>query len=91
MFFVNWDQIFHAVLTAPKDASLINPYKTSEVPDFNFWYFLINVVGVIYVKLSWQGTSGFNSSAKSAHEAKMGEVLGNMRDIPKWLFLVFFL
>ncbi len=89
LFFVNWDQIFHAVITAPKDASLINPYKTSAVPDFNIWYFLINVVGVIYVKLSWQGAQGFNSSAKSAHEAKMGEVLGNMRDIPKWLFLVF--
>lgn len=88
LFVVNWDQVYQAVITAPKDASLINPYKTSAVPDFNFWYFLINVVGVIYVKLSWQGSQGFNSSAKSAHEAKMGEVLGNLRDIPKWLFLV---
>lgn len=88
LFFVNWGQIFQAVITAPQNASLINPYKTSEVPDFNFFYFLINVVGVIYVKLSWQGSQGFNSSAKSAHEAKMGEVLGNLRDIPKWLFLV---
>lgn len=89
LFFVDWSQIFQAVTSAPKDASLINPYKTSEVPDFNFWYFLINVIGVIYSKLSWQGSQGFNSSAKSAHEAKMGEVLGNLRDIPKWLFLVF--
>ena len=89
LLFVNWDQVFEAVRTVPKDASLINPYKTSEVPDFNFWYFLINVIGVVYVKLSWQGSQGFNSSAKSAHEAKMGEVLGNLRDIPKWLFLVF--
>ncbi len=89
LFFINWNQIFQGIITAPKDASLLNPFHTSKVPDFNFWYFLINVIGVIYVKLSWQGTSGFNSSAKSAHEAKMGEVLGNLRDIPKWLFLVF--
>ncbi len=89
LFFINWDQIFQAITTVPQNASLINPYKTSEVPDFNLWYFLINVVGVIYVKLSWQGSQGFNSSAKSAHEAKMGEVLGNLRDIPKWLFLIF--
>ncbi|MBU0475330.1 MAG: sodium:solute symporter [Bacteroidetes bacterium] len=88
LYFVTWDQIAVAVNTAPINASLINPYETSEVPDFNFWYFLINIVGVIYVKLSWQGTQGFNSSAKSAHEAKMGEVLANYRDIPKWLFLV---
>lgn len=89
LLLVSWDQIFEAVTAAPKDASLINPYKTSQVPDFNLWYFLIGVIGVIYGKLSWQGTQGFNSSAKSAHEAKMGEVLGNLRDIPKWLFLVF--
>jgi solute:Na+ symporter, SSS family len=88
LFYVNWDQVFQAVNAAPANASLINPYKTSAVPDFNLWYFLISVVGVIYVKLSWQGSQGFNSSAKSAHEAKMGEVLGNLRDIPRWLFLV---
>lgn len=89
LFFVQWDQIFDAVKTAPENASLINPYETSKVPDFNFWYFVVNVVGLIYGKLSWQGSQGFYSSAKSAHEAKMGEVLSNFRDIPKWLFLVF--
>ncbi|MDE3057780.1 MAG: sodium:solute symporter [Bacteroidota bacterium] len=89
MFFVNWNQIFEAMRTAPADASLINPYHTSKVPDFNFWYFVVNVVGLIYGKLSWQGSQGFYSSAKSAHEAKMGDVLSNFRDIPKWLFLVF--
>lgn len=89
LLIVNWNQIFEAVTTVPENASLINPYKTSEVPDFNFWYFLINVFGVIYGKMSWQGSQGFYSSAKSAHEAKMGEVLSNLRDIPKWLFLVF--
>jgi solute:Na+ symporter, SSS family len=89
LFFVNWQQIYEAVISVPENASLINPYKTSEVPDFNFWYFLIGIIGLIYGKLSWQGSQGFNSSAKSAHEAKMGEVLSNFREIPKWLFLVF--
>jgi solute:Na+ symporter, SSS family len=86
---IGWDQIFQAVTTAPANASLINPYHTSQVKDFNLWYFLIGMGGVIYGKMSWQGTQGYNSSAKSAHEAKMGEVLGNYRDIPKWLMLVF--
>lgn len=89
LLIIGWDQIFAAVSMAPADASLINPYKTSKVPDFNLWYFLIGMAGVIYGKMSWQGTQGYNSSAKSAHEAKMGEVLGNYRDIPKWLMLVF--
>ncbi|MGK9368844.1 sodium:solute symporter family protein [Melioribacter sp. Ez-97] len=89
LFFVNWDQIMQAVSTVPENASLINPFKASEVQDFNFWYFLINVVGIIYGKMSWQGGQGYYSSAKSAHEAKMGEVLANFRDIPRWLFYVF--
>ncbi|MDP4174547.1 MAG: sodium:solute symporter [Bacteroidota bacterium] len=89
LLFVNWDQIFQALSTAPKDASLINPYKTGKVHDFNFWFFLINIIGIAYGKLSWQGSQGYNSSAKSAHEAKMGEVLGNLRSIPRYLFLVF--
>lgn len=86
---IDWQHIFAALITAPPDASLLNPYHTSKVKDFNLWYFLIGVAGVIYGKMSWQGTQGYNSSAKSAHEAKMGEVLGNLRDIPKWLMLVF--
>jgi SSS family solute:Na+ symporter len=89
LFVVDWSQILAAVAAAPADASLINPYHTSKVKDFNLWYFLIGVAGVIYGKMSWQGTQGYNSSAKSAHEAKMGDVLGNLRDIPKWLMLIF--
>jgi solute:Na+ symporter, SSS family len=86
---IGWDQIFAALSTAPPDASLINPFHTGQTQDFNFWYFMIGMAGVIYGKMSWQGTQGYNSSAKSAHEAKMGEVLGNYRDIPKWLMLYF--
>ena len=88
-FIVDWTHIFEALAAAPKDASLLNPYHTSNVKDFNLWYFLIGMAGVIYGKMSWQGTQGYNSSAKSAHEAKMGDVMGNFRDIPKWLMLVF--
>jgi len=86
---VRWDQIFAALGAAPPDASLINPYKTSQVEDFNFWYFLIGVLGLIYGKMSWQGTQAYNSSASSAHEAKMGETIGMWKLAPQNLFLVF--
>jgi len=89
LFMVDWRHIYEALTSAPADASLLNPYHTSNVKDFNLWYFLIGMAGVIYGKMSWQGTQGYNSSAKSAHEAKMGDVLGNYRDIPKWLMLYF--
>jgi len=86
---VSWDQIFTALGTAPQDASLINPFKTSHVKDFNFWYFIIGIVGLIYGKMSWQGTQAYNSSATSAHEAKMGEAIGMWKLAPQNLFLMF--
>ncbi|MBM3310937.1 MAG: sodium:solute symporter [Candidatus Aminicenantes bacterium] len=87
---VDWSHIFAAVTLAPPDASLINPFRTGSTKDYNFWYFLIGMAGVVYGKLSWQGTQAYNASAKSAHEAKMGDVLMNWRNIPQWgLFLVF--
>ncbi|MDZ7292223.1 MAG: sodium:solute symporter [candidate division KSB1 bacterium] len=85
----SFDQILTALKTAPPDASLINPFHTSAAKDFNLWYFLIGVFGAIYSVYSWQGTQGFNSSAKSAHEAKMAGVLSNWRQIPQVLLLLF--
>jgi solute:Na+ symporter, SSS family len=86
---VSWDQIFAALEAAPQEASLINPFKTSHVEDFNFWYFLIGLAGLLYGKMSWQGTQAYNSSATSAHEAKMGEALGMWKNAPQNLFLMF--
>jgi SSS family solute:Na+ symporter len=88
LIFVNWNQIYQAIITVPKDASLVNPYHTSKMADFNFWFYLINVVGVIYTKLSWQGSSGYNSAALNAHEAKMAEVLNNFLVLIKWSFFI---
>lgn len=89
LFVFDWDTISKALMTVPENASLINPFNATSIKDFNVWYFFIGTVGLIYGKLSWQGTQAYNASAKSAHEAKMGEVLGNWRNIPQWsLFLV---
>ena len=90
MLNVRWGEIFQALSQAPARASLVNPFHTGSTKDYNFWYFFIGMIGVIYGKLSWQGTQAYNASAKSAHEAKMGDVLANWRGIPQWgLFLVF--
>ena len=90
MLHVRWGEIFQALSQAPARASLVNPFHTGSTKDYNFWYFFIGMIGVIYGKLSWQGTQAYNASAKSAHEAKMGDVLANWRGIPQWgLFLVF--
>ena len=70
-----------------ENSSLINPFKTSQVEDFNLTYFLIGLIGMFYGALSWQGHQAYNSSAKSAHEAKMAAVLGDIRGKPQGLFI----
>jgi len=70
-----------------ENSSRINPFKTSQVEDFNFWYYLIGIIGIMYGTLGWQGAQGYNSSAKSAHEAKMGSVLAGFRGLPQGLFM----
>jgi SSS family solute:Na+ symporter len=85
---VRWSQVVAGLLTAPKGASLVDPYHASQVADFNFWYFLIGVIGVVYTWMSWQGTQGYNASAKSAHEARMAWVLYAWRMIPQTLVLL---
>ena len=85
----DWTQITEALSMAQENASLINPFKTSHVEDFNFWYFLIGVFGFLYSVMSWQGTQGYNASAKSAHEAKMGGVLTGWRGMPQGIMFLF--
>ncbi len=72
-----------------ENSSRINPFKTGHVEDFNFWYYLIGTIGLLYGWMGWQGSQAYNSSAKSAHEAKMGEVLANFRMMPQGTFMLF--
>ncbi len=85
---VDWTQMVEALNMAPENASLINPFKTGHVEDFNLVYFVIGIFGVLYGAMSWQGTQGYNVSARSAHEAKMGGVLTNWRGFPQNLFIL---
>jgi SSS family solute:Na+ symporter len=77
----NWTDIIDTLQTAPIDESLINPFKTSKLRGFNFFYFLIGAVGTVYARMAWQGSQGYNCSAKNPHEAKMGGILGEWRGI----------
>lgn len=86
---INWSQIYVAVSNAPANSSIINPFKANNIKDYNFWYFVIGTLGIFYAKLSWQGTQAYNASSKSAHEAKMGDVLYNWRNVIQSTALLF--
>ena len=71
--------VFDSLLLARQGESMVNPFKTGAIKDFNFWYFMIVIVIQIYNRMGWQGSQAYNCSAKSPHEAKMAGILGNFR------------
>jgi solute:Na+ symporter, SSS family len=84
---VGWDQVGEVLSQTPVGHSKINPFDTGFVADFNFKYFLIGVIGLFYGAMSWQGTQAYNSSARTAHEGKMGGVLGLWRGRSQDVFM----
>ena len=75
--------VFDGLMIAPENASRVNPFKIGDVEGFTLWYFVILFFGQFYGWKSYQGTQAYNSSAKNAHEAKMGVIVGFLRE---WAF-----
>lgn len=70
-------------LDRPKGVSMINPFKQGGLPDFGPAFFIMMTILFVAKTGVWQGGSGFMTAAKSAHEAKMGNILGSWR----WLLI----
>jgi len=85
---VGWDRLASVLVDQPPGKSLVNPFDTAYIPDFNFGYFLIGVFGILLRGLGWQGEQAYNVSATSAHEAKMGGVLAMWRGMPMGLMML---
>lgn len=84
-----WSQCETALMSASADQSLLNPYNTTKVQDFNMWYYMILFVSMFYGRMSWQGSQGYNCSAKNPHEARMAGILGMWRSHTTALLLFF--
>lgn len=84
----SWGDMVTAVNAASAPGkSMLNPFDTGQITDFNIWFYLIGVFTAFYAHMAWQGGQGFFSSAKSPHEQKMGAVIGVWRTIPQTLAL----
>ncbi len=59
--------------------SMFNPFASSSTKDFNLWFFVIQAIVIFWTYKAWQGTQGYYSAAINAHEARMGNVIGNWR------------
>lgn len=78
-----WSDIREALLARPAGHSLVNPFDSFGIGDFNFWYVLMALCVTVYGTMAWQGGHGFNASALNPHESRMGNILGKWRDFAR--------
>jgi len=78
---INWHRMIFAMSQTSPEASLLNPFHTRDIPLYNFWFALIGIFGSFYLAGTWQGTSGYNCAAYTAHEQKMGIVASRWRGL----------
>ncbi|MFA5688840.1 MAG: hypothetical protein WC959_06815 [Kiritimatiellales bacterium] len=75
-----WDSLISGLLALPNGEALVDPLQ-SKNNQFGFLFFAIGAAAMFFNNIGWQGRSGFNSSARSPHEARMAKVLGQWRQL----------
>ena len=87
---IPWSALTESMSSQPAGQSLLNPFDTSQIKGFSLWYFLIGYLGMFISagNIAWQGSQGYNVSARDAHELRMAYVLGFFRAIVYSLMIV---
>ena len=78
MFF-KWSHTRAVLTSGPPGKSLVNPFDSSGIKNFNLWYVLMGLASTVYSTMAWQNSHAFNASATSPHEARMGSIIGKWR------------
>jgi SSS family solute:Na+ symporter len=60
--------------------SMLNPLDSYKLDTFNLFYVFVGIFGMFIGHMTWAGTSGYNCSARNPHEAKMGGMIGRLRE-----------
>ncbi len=75
-----WSKFSEGLILASKPGeSLINPFDINAQKDFNIFFYAISWFFIIYHRMAWQGTQGYNCAAKTPHEGKMAGIIGGIR------------
>jgi SSS family solute:Na+ symporter len=79
----SWSEIEQALGNRPPGQSMLNPFDSLGIQDFNIWFVLMTLFVTVYGTMAWQNSSAYNSAALNAHESRMGLVLGRWREFGK--------
>ena len=83
-----WSTIVEGLQMAPENASMLNPFQTTNAEGFSIFFFLMYAFGVMYNYRAWHGTQGYSAAAKSAHEQKMAGIVGQWREMTQVVLLL---
>lgn len=83
LFIFSWSDITEVLSNRPPGQSLINPFDSMGIKDFNIWYVMMGMFISVYGTMAWQNASAYNSAAISAHASVMGSILGRWREAGK--------
>ena len=84
----DWPTLTATLMRAPAGQSMLNPFNAGTANEFDIWYFIIAAITGIYGTMAWQGNQGANAAPASAHEARMGKILGLWREVSFGLVIV---
>lgn len=87
VFFFKWSDTSQMLLATEPGKSLVNPFDSFSLKDFNIWYVLMGIGVGIYSTMAWQNSHAFNSSAATPHESRMGSILGGWRGFAQWTMI----
>ena len=79
----HWSQISSVLGNQPAGHSLLNPFDSKGIKDFNLGYVLMALALNAYGTMAWQNAGAYNSAALTPHEGRMGGILGRWREMGK--------
>lgn len=79
----SWPEINAVLIDRPAGQSLINPFDSLSLKDFNIWYIVISIFVGVYGTGAWQNASAYKSAAITPHASVMGNIMGRWRDLGK--------
>lgn len=79
----SWSQIIETLGHRAPGHSLINPFDSSGLRDFNLAFVLMGIFGGLYGTMAWQHQSAYNSASITPHESRMSGILSGWRETGK--------
>ncbi|GAT32568.1 solute:Na+ symporter, SSS family [Terrimicrobium sacchariphilum] len=75
----SWSEISQVLENRPPGESMLNPFDSFGVKDFNIWFVLMGLFSAVYRTMAWQNQGAYTGAAITAHESRMGGIVGGWK------------